>query len=780
MTANLESPSVELGTAEATPAPITVHNDTTKFADDTIGLEANIGGVTHTNEFVTQLIAKSSQTIIDYLERPSVLTYGSFTTTDSGILWITDVVNAVTPPKASRLSNIFTIKNDFKITLQVNADRFQQGRYILFWLPSGGGTPPSTLGQNLAWRNMHTCTLTKITQLPHVEIDLATQTHVTLNIPYTSIHHMNSWSTSGNSMVYGMGPIGLIPYSKMNPGLGGSTTCGYTVWGSLQNITIGSASYNQMNVSVKEAKAHGQGPISGVLDKISKTAMMIGEVPLVGPYARTTSWASALAAKAARIWGWSKPLALASPMRVDRKINTFAAVADVTAFHKPLGVMSENSVAVPPNIVSVVDEMSIDYIKKVPAYISSFNWPTSSTAGTILFQTTVAPNNYTSWSSGFTYTPASFIAAQFNRWRGSLVYTFKLVKTSFHRGRLLVAFYPGTFSALSVPMDGSEFVYREIVDVSETNTFSVCCPYMVPQPWLSSGSMGFQISGTLIVYVVDPLVAPSTVSASIDALVEVAAGDDFQVAVPAAWPYEPYSPSTAQMAEQYVETPCFDLGPKASSVDDRLPVFTIGETVKSVRQLLKRQWVSTAILGVGNGSWAEFWPYVVEPVMQAAGSGGVLKRPYYNTDPVNLWACAYAMAYGSMRYTMTSSATGAQTFVNAYFKPNTRASLESRMGRPTGGAVGVLNNFSVEGLIEFQTPNWNTGIGRATPAQIVNPTFPLTAYDPLANLTTIAVLGELSTESIASHSSGLARSAGDDFGFGIFVGVPPVVAYTSV
>jgi hypothetical protein len=780
MTANLESPSMELGTAEATPAPITVHNDTTKFADDTIGLEASPIGVTHTDEFVTQLIAKSSQTIIDYLERPSVLTYGSFTTTDSGILWITDVVNTVTPPKARRLDNIYTIKNDYKITLQVNADRFQQGRYILFWLPSGGGTTPPISGANLAWRNMHTCTLTKITQLPHVEIDLATQTHVTLNIPYTSIHPMNSWSTSTGTMTYGMGPIGLIPYSKLNPGLGGSTTCGYTVWGSLQNITIGSASYNQMNVSVKEGKAYGQGPISGVLDKISRTASMLGDVPVVGSYARTTSWASALAAKAARIWGWSKPLALASPNRVDRKINTFAAVADVTAFHKPLGVMSENSVAVPPNISTNIDEMSIDFIKKIPAYITGFNWSTSATAGTILFQTTVAPNSYTSWSAGFTFTPASFIAAQFSRWRGSMVYTFKLVKTSFHRGRLLVAFFPGTVSALTTSIDQTEFVYREIVDVSETNTFSVCCPYMVPQPWLSSGGMGFQISGTLIVYVVDPLVAPSTVSASIDALVETAAGDDFQVAIPAPWAYEPYSPSTAQMAEQYIETPCFDLGPKSTSVDDRLPVFTMGESVKSVRQLLKRQWIFNAIVGVGGGSWAEFWPYVVEPVMQAAGSGGVLKRSYFFTDPVNLWACAYAMAHGSMRYSLTSSVLSAQTVTTAYVKSNTRSSIESRSSRPSGGSVSVYNNSSIEGLIEFQTPNWNTGIGRATPAQLVNASFPLTATDPMANLTTVAVLGELSTEAIAVHSAGVARSAGDDFGFGIFVGVPPVVANTSV
>ena len=184
MTANLETPSLSEGVAETQPVVLSTHNETTKFADDTIGQGAQ--PVAQGSEFITGLIAGSSQTIVDFLERPSVVSYGSFTTADVGLLFIADAVELLSTNKKSKLQNIYTLKFDVQVTLQVNADRFQQGRYILAWLPTGGGTSPSIGGANLQWRNMHICNLTKITQLPHVEIDLATQTHVTLTIPWTT------------------------------------------------------------------------------------------------------------------------------------------------------------------------------------------------------------------------------------------------------------------------------------------------------------------------------------------------------------------------------------------------------------------------------------------------------------------------------------------------------------------------------------------------------------------------------------------------------------------
>ncbi|MCW4014201.1 MAG: hypothetical protein NWF07_14615, partial [Candidatus Bathyarchaeota archaeon] len=583
---NIIVPTESSGAAIVVSTGDSSQNPTTHFADDTLGYQAKLYAEKQEDPFSDLIIAPSSQTIVDFLQRPSIISSGVFTASDSGILYIDDITSLITPPKQSRMNNIYTWRADFDLTLQVNADRFQQGRYILFYLPTGGVSPPAIGGNVLAWRNMHTCHLTKITQLPHVEIDLATQTHVSLHIPYISANPMNTWSSTTATAGAGLGLFGIVPYSKLDPGTGGSTTCGYTLLGSLSNVQIGAASVGQAgDASTAEAKAKGVGPLTQTLNKVSKSIGIFGEVPIIGSYARTVSWFTKLMSNSAEIWGWSKPTALSAPIRNDRKIHVYSAVSDGSHYGKPLGVMSENSVGVPSSIPVSVDEMDLAFVANHYAYISSYSWTGAQSAGTTLADISVTPQGSYTWSKGQVHTPLSFVSNQFARWRGGIRYRFKLVKTAFHRGRLAVAFYPG-LSGGAGNLAYSELVFREIVDVNLTSEFEVCCPYMVAPPWL----YGQAPIGVLHVYVVDPLVAPATVSNSVNVLVEVAAAEDIQFACPVNWQVEPYCPSTAQSGESYTEVSCFELGPKIRKPNYRLAAETTGEVVKSVRQLIKRNW----------------------------------------------------------------------------------------------------------------------------------------------------------------------------------------------
>ena len=613
-TRNDVAPPETSGTAEVRPTTDSSQNPTTKFADDSVGYDATLAHLSVRDPFSKLITAPASQTIIDYLQRPSIITSGSFAATDAGILWIGDVTALFTPSKQPRITNIYTWRADFELTLQVNADRFQQGRYILGWLPIGGALAPGITGNALQWRNMHTCNLTKITQLPHVEIDLATQTHVSLKIPYTSVYPMSTWSTTNASSDFGLGPVFIIPYSPLNPGSGGSSTCGYTLLGSFANVSLGAASVNQADDGSLEARAQKIGPISSVLRKVSMASSLFNDVPLIGGYARNVSWFAKVAAKSAAYWGFSKPLAIAAPTRVDRKVTAFNAVSDVAHYAKPLGISSENSVSFPSSVPVDVDEMDISYIVSHPAYLASFTWTTALASGNILANVNVTPQGSVTWSKGVVHTPLSFVHNQFYRWRGGIRYRFKMVKTAFHRGRLVVAFYPG-INGTAGTLSTSEMVFREIVDVSLTSEFEVCCPYLLPTPWRSAG----QSMGVLHIYVLDPLVAPTTVSTSVTILMEVSADTDMQFAAPATWLYEPYCPSTAQAGgEEYTETPCFVLGPKASSPNDMLTAQTSGETVKSIRQLLKRNWhIGSSQAPVGGANYIQAFPYAVSPVCQA-------------------------------------------------------------------------------------------------------------------------------------------------------------------
>jgi len=781
MTANDTTPQLSQGGATLIPTSNSSQNPTTKFADDTIGYEAQETRRVDLDPFSSHVIAPSSQTIVDYLQRPSIISSGNLSASDSGILFFADVTSLITPQKFSRMSNIYTYRADFEVTLQVNADRFQQGRYILFYLPTGGALSPANTGNSLLWKNMHTCNLTKITQLPHVEIDLATQTHVTLKIPYTSIYPMISWSTVNSASAQGLGIFGICPYSPLNPGSGGSTTCGYALLGSLQNVKIGSASVNQADDSTKEAQAQNIGPITSALNRVSLVGDVLGDVPLIGSAARNVSWYAKVASRATSIMGWSKPIALSAPTRMDRKTTPFNAVSDVSTNAKPLGVLSENSVRVPSSLTSSVDEMDYGFIVKHFAHLLSLSWTTSGVTGNVLGTIPVIPQGSVAWSKGYAHTPLSFVYNQFARYRGSIKYRFKLVKTAFHRGRLIVAFYPGI--SIGTPSIGnSEYVFREIVDVSTTSAFEVCCPYMVPTPWTNQNT---QI-GTMVVYILDPLVAPVSVSTSVDILLEVAGGDDMQFSVPITWQVEPYAPSTAQAGdESYSETPCFTLGPKSNAPLDLINVETSGEVVKSVRQLIKRNWH----YGIGSGNlggatYIQFYPYAVTPVTQAATTSGVLYRDTFKSDLVNLWSCAYAISYGSMLYTfrppdgsLSGGPTQSYTLESAaLFGTATQTAWYTSTSGYTPLGVLTYNTMNIEGPAEIRSPNWNGNLGRSTPAQFCNKSSLTSMIEPAANCTNI-VLSD--SQSIGNFNVGAARSAADDFGFGVFVGVPPVVAYSA-
>lgn len=764
------------------------HNPTTKFADDTLGFTAkqplaNSG----TKDLVGDLISAGSQTIIDYLKRPTILTSGVFSSTDAGILFTYDPANMIIP-RAPRTEYLYTIRCGYKITINVNADRFQLGRYIVFWLPNGGATAPSTL-KTSAYAAAHLANLTTITQLPHVEIDLATQTHATLDIPYSSIYPMNTWSTTNSTFSFSGGLVGIIPYYALDPGSGGSTNCGYTLWGSMQDIVIGSASANQMDMGTREAKAQGVGPVTATFAKVSKATNELGSIPVIGEFARQLSWFTGVLARSTKIMGWSKPTALAAPTRINRQIANFSANYDMVSLAKPLGLSSENSVIMPDVAVNNYDEMSVDFIKSQYAYLNTYQWPSSNVAGATLAAISVGPNLNTAWSKGQVYPPVCFLAQNFAVYRGGFKFRVKLVKTPFHRGRLAISFSPGV-NQVTYTLAQSEYIFREIFDVSTTSEFEVCCPYLLTQPWVATTST---IIGVLTIHVVDPLVAPTSVSNTIPLLIEIAGAEDFEVGIPINWQVEPYSPSTTQgayeygqgvtryqMAESYTETPCFVLGKQPSPMNHEWTKYTLGEAVGSIRQVLKRFWqYKTFVATVGSGAYFIYYPYNVIPTMQATGTSGALIRAELPSDPMNLWSMCYAFSTGTVRFMIKPVAAGNGNIIDASFNPGVGTSFTLYTSSTGYAAINYQTNTymaqSIEGAFELQSPNWNLTLGRATAIQMVN--------NPGGISTTSAsnngsfLIGDSAAAAAFSVQAG--RSAGEDFGLSRWVSTVPTVLTTA-
>jgi len=752
-------PSVE-GTSVVTSAVNVNHGKTTIIKDDTVGVISEPVENSIVALFDQQITNPENMTLSDYLAKPTIVKQGNLTTTDIGHLWYSDTTALMSPYKNARLSRVYTLRYDTTITIQLNADKFQSGRYILYWLPMAG--PSSEV-----WRLMHTCHLTTITQLPHVEFDVATETHATLTIPYVNTKPYMEMDSSSFTVDSTPGIVGLYTYSALDPGTGGSSTCGYTIIASQKNLSIGSLATSQ-SASDNEQKAAGLGPISGALDTVSKVSGLLTSVPGIGLYAKQVSWTAAIASKVAHTFGWSKPIDVSPPERMERRVSPLNHSADGSTSARVLATVSTNSVADPRLSRRNVDEMTYEYLKRIPAYIGTFSWTTSNVAGDKIYETIVRPQAYSvPFGKGSVMPPITFLAYHHTLWRGGVRFRFKLVKTQFHRGRLLVYVDPGVKDSLAT-LPTTELLYREIVDISETSQFEICVPYNLARAWISSGTK----SATIGVFVLDPLVAPTTVTSTVKILVEVCGDDTLEFAIPFPTNFNPYAPAVLQSGE-YTVTDCVEMG--GSKVNFETEKYTTGEKLTSFRQLIKQvRMVPNIAPNFTNGVGAQWYPYLLPFADQLTSNSAALINPVVRSALLDVLACCYALSTGSKRHSIFPFSGDLRLAYSVFWSPNPSEyngspdTTQLFKNRPYAEV-----NTTIEGNSEIQTPVWNPNYSRSAVGHLVNNTT-VSPNNNDVNLTKVSVYNWGSASNAVLFSS-----AGDDYNLSLFVGIPALTVHTA-
>lgn len=384
-------------------------------------------------------------TIISFLEKPFLVQTGNFQPTDTGTTF-----TALETPKhllnnavfKDKLNGFLSFRADIVYRLVINGTRFLQGRYILFWVPGGGSETNDTVYSN--WYNMHAATLTQVTQLPHVEIDLACDTAAEFTVPYISAFPYYSLPTIGTARHFGnTGTINIRPYSTA------TSTVSYSLWANFKNITIHGPIVPQMGTQTdKEQKATKIAPLSSVLSKVSRAALTLGEIPLLSTIATPLGWAVHAAAGAALAMGFSAPLNAGTYGRMITSRFAYMNNVDAADQSFQLAYCSSNEVSVLPGFSGTdQDELSLASFFIKPAYIRSFTWSTAQSVGVQLFNMNVGTEALATLITDGTavatnFTPAGFVMTQFAQYRGDFKLTFKIVKTEFHSGRLVVGFYP--------------------------------------------------------------------------------------------------------------------------------------------------------------------------------------------------------------------------------------------------------------------------------------------------------------------------------------------------
>lgn len=680
-------------------------------------------------------------TVKDFLSRPIIVQTGLWSSNDPAETQLYTqnfpealVANAMYQEK---LKGFVGLRATLVVKVQVNSQPFQQGRLMLQYFPYAQYMPNRVSLVNSTLQGRSGC--------PRTDLDLSVGTEIEMRIPYVSPHVYYNLITGQGSF----GAIYLVVYSQLRDQVSGTGAVEYTVWAHLEdvdvqyptgaNIFTGSSPnyatealkmasgnfteadlrqmYHDRTYEKKPDRIFAQaatelsqqkatGTISSGVGKVSEALNTLSTIPVIGKMFTRPAWISSKAANIFRMLGFSKPTIQSQPSVFKRTAQHNMANFDGADTSRKMALSAANEIETKRGLAGTsADEMDLSHVLSIPNFWDRFTWSTTDLTNSILWDNYVTPVKIKPYSSTITdrfrCTHMGYVANTHGLWRGSIVYTFKFVKTLFHSGRLRISFIPYYYNTtISTGVPDVSKTQKIIVDLRTCNEVAFTVPYVASRPWMycirpESSALGENnalmynaVTGIVRVEVLNQLVAANNVYQSIDTIVEVSGGPDLTFALPAAPSYVPYGGTfTAEDTEaskrQYEEEYSNDVTDtkiraqvmgenEAISRNDAQhgvhpePIDThniasnwspeahcVGEKIMSIRQLIKRfGYVGSATLSTADSpitSTVGIAPFSVRyPTTSIGGVKNISLWEYYYF--------IYAFWRGSMRFKSTALA----------------------------------------------------------------------------------------------------------------------------
>lgn len=754
-------------------------NDTTQFVDDTEVRSYEIAPYSSLTETLTSAPSVNNQDYVKaFLARPIHIDTINFATTSAAgdtlyahILPNNDFYASTSTLWSSKLQGFMGIRATAVFRFVVAANRFVQGRVLIHFLPGHA---------DIDWEKAHNRNLMTRSQQPRIEINVNRDTAAEIRFPYIAP------STHYNLLTF-EGRWGRLFATVYSPLIGSVGNLDINVYLHFEDVELVVPTVVQ---SGRFKEREQLGPVSGPLDVSSKVATALSHIPSLSAIAKPAAWFLSYAKRTAQSFGYSVANNADHFLRVMPACQGYSMTNDGQRVAFPMANSSKNEVDVLSGFAgNDIDEMSLEYFVQRPAYVATYTLLASNPTGFRIATMPVGPSAYqlpiqnyaASHLPGVMYTmaPVTLVAGLTTQWRGSLVFNFKFVKTEFHTGKIAFVFVPGVLTAINYSQ--TNWLFRQIVDIKDTDEVHITVPYTALTPW----TLRNEYIGSLQFFVVNPLNAPPTVSSSIDIILEVAGGEDFAVSG--------LSGMSAGAASQQDFTPQSGLFKE----DTRIKSFTIGGAIIKPRNLdAERYCIGEAMTSVKHftnkftrclgGSVAQnnptiancrtlvFKPFTIggfitngaTVTVQASSMGGTY---------MDIFSSCYSIARGSMYFDLYSTDTTNWIQYSFNSKEANGSYSPYEYGTLAAGIVPVPNNQVVidgqasatAGHVVISVPQWSIGHSRYTRcdntdgARLKIPFEPqlfVTLSNPIANVT--------------YKRSRMYKATGDDYQLGGFVGVP--------
>lgn len=545
-------------------------------------------------------------------------------------VWQTFLTN---PFIADKIANYELIRMKLHARLIISGTKFHYGRAIAGYNPLAGSFDEITVA-----RNFLDVDIVQLSQKPHVYLNPTKNTGGSIDMPfffnknYISLNEPQDSVNMGNLTVKSFGNL-----LHANEGDDPVTVTLY-LWATDVVLTMptsqnDAATLRSQSGKQKKKKSnkntinsqdeYGTGIISKPAAMIAKAAGVLEDLPLLRPYALATQMVASKVGDVAKIFGYSRPSVITDIQLFKPNPTGNLANADAAdAVHK-LTIDSKAELTVDSRTVGLdgVDQMGIKDIAMRESYLTTFSFSPSDQVDDMLWNTVVQPSN---WALGpdngggveIHPTPAAMISNSFDSWQGTMKYRFQVVKSDFHKGKILVRYDPNALDA-AVNYNTN---YSRIVDLAEEDDFEIEVGWGQSTPWKQCRAMrdtGVDYSdtvrqlkpvsfgnGVLELNVLNQLVSPS-VDSTISINVFVSCGEDMRFAAPsnkfyqglhifpdAAPVLQSQSGMEANVAQTVTDKPVgadpIQMISSRGDCTDNTPLVFYGDPVTSLRELMKR------------------------------------------------------------------------------------------------------------------------------------------------------------------------------------------------
>jgi hypothetical protein len=386
-----------------------------------------------------------------------------------------------------------------------------------------------------------------------------------------------------------MGIVRLIQYAPLlsaNGAGGSAVTIQAYAWAEDLNL----AGPTNLPVAQSGFRPVGQSgfrpnkQISGPASAIANAAGALSKVPFIGSYAMATEKMARTVGSVASFFGFTN-VPVIEDVKPLKNVPFQLASTEISEPVMKLSLQPKQEIALGNAHFGgpSEDELALESFLQRTSYLVASDWATTLVPNDPIFTTAVTPQMFNvapgligEWAN----TPLAHPAPLFQYWRGGTRFTFKVIRSPYHRGRLQLSWDRKATNLSDGPVIGNPNTFSVIMDLDETDTVTMDIPYSQAKqflqvrkfdtipvaPWDTSLTPSLawgEHNGVLSVRVLTKLTAPEA-SSSVRVLVFVSAAPGFEYAAPA----EPHR----QTATTLTTFSSMRVAPVLLAVQDETPV----------------------------------------------------------------------------------------------------------------------------------------------------------------------------------------------------------------